>query len=187
MGMNGAVTRARSRCGFSRFTSGLLTACLPLAGGCSADPPYAASTNLSLTTEEERTVRVLGPAEQAEAKLALSELVEGQSPVDPPHAAPASFRWEDVELAAILACEEIEAAVMAVTVGHDRCQFKVRTVEDWPGELFVRRLDGDGYEVTASIGRFPHRPEQASRAEQLEAAFRRTLTALGRKRGFDED
>jgi len=69
-----------------------------------------------------------------------------------------------------------------------RYRFLLRSIEDWPGELVIRRVDGDRvYEVeSVSLGRFPSDPHRQQRSEALVKAFQEHLEAFGRKRWFNQ-
>jgi hypothetical protein len=67
-------------------------------------------------------------------------------------------------------------------------RFVLRTIEDWPGELVIRRARGQRvYEIeSVSVGRFPSEPQRRDRAEALVKAFENHLEAFGRKTWFNE-
>jgi hypothetical protein len=173
---------------FRRVAGGALAAaglCLGLAsGGC--EQPHAAETNLRLTPEEERQVVVLGAAEQSEVHAAVRSVAEGHEPVDPPAPAPpedGGMRFSDVPLAASAAASEIEAVVVAasVTEDGDTLTFRLRTIENFPGELVVTRAPRPVmYTAVASIGRFPD--DHAGRADTLVRALGFWMKVYGRKK-----
>jgi hypothetical protein len=83
------------------------------------------------------------------------------------------------------ACDETEMAVAHLEAERDLYQVTVRTIEDWPGWLTVRRTgDHRVYEASAGIGRFD---DHEDRRDALLDALRRYMRAYGRKRGFREE
>jgi hypothetical protein len=171
----------------SRTTCAGLLTFLHLAGvtGCENPPPPAAATNLGLTPEEQRTRQVLDPDDQAVVWRTFRSLAEGHDPVNPPRTPAQGMAWEDVPAAVAAACDDIEAAVMSVDESEDQYLYTLRTVEDWPGELLVRRADDRRvYVAQAWIGLFPDDPARVARAEALLDALERQLRAYGRKTRF---
>ncbi len=148
---------------------------------CTASPPAAAS-NLHLTEYEQRQRMVLCEAERAEIRDALASLVVDHQIVRLPAPAENGMRWSDVELAAYYACLDVEvAAVRSVNAGRT-WKFELRTVNERPGRLLVRRVDGPSvYAAEATIGRFK---DDDALAERLLAAFDKRMRDLGAKRGF---
>ncbi len=170
-----------------------------LMAGC-GHPPAVLSTKVIAPDEpaewHELTPpgqwRELTPAERSAALEAMHALAAGAAPKDPPAPAPGKrkVRWLDVEPAAEAALAEIEATYTAkhFDPGNDTWRFDIVTVEASPGELIVRRVDGEGiYEARAWIGRFPDRPEHRERAEKLLAAFDEQMKKLGAIPWFNDE
>jgi hypothetical protein len=83
-------------------------------------------------------------------------------------------------MAAVYACDDIEAAIVR-RIQHDwGWEYRIRTVEDWPGVLRVHRTaDERIYQSTATIGLFGDRTD---RAQALLKAFDEQMEAFARKR-----
>lgn len=161
----------------SAFAAGLV--CI-LFGGCSSTPPYAASTNLRLTPDEKAEKLVLSPSDEAQALAAMRAVADDQSPVNPPRAAEAGVRWRDVPIALYYAATEVEMATTRVREMPDVYEVELKTVDDHPGRMVVRRVGGDRvYEADAVVGRFG---DDVERVRQLLAAFDRQMKLFGRKR-----
>jgi hypothetical protein len=172
---------------------------LGLAAGCARAP--AVTSNVIIGPDEparwdELTPRgewrELTPAEQSAALSAMHELAAGQSPRNPPGPAPGprKVRWSDVETAAAAALAEIEAIFTRKDLdgATPAWRFEIVTVEDWPGELIVRRVEGpEVYEADATIGRFPLRDEHRRRAKKLLEAFDVQMKKLGRMAWFNDE
>jgi hypothetical protein len=149
--------------------------------------PYAASSNLRLTPQEQQQKLTLDAEEQAAVLAAMQSVTVGQRPVDPPARAPAGKRWSDVPLAVEYACDEAEMAVLEMIEEDDgrRLRFRLRTVEDWPGELVVRRAEPEAiYTAEAWVGRFPDQPARLERRDRLLAALEHYMEAFGAKRAL---
>ncbi len=162
----------------------VLTMTLVAAPGCGTKPPYAASSGLKLTDEEARRKPVLDPAEQSAAIEAMRMAGPGHRPVRLATGT-GGVRWSDVAIAVSYACDDIEAAVVETLTNDDRTEhrFRIRTVEDWPGEIVVRRVDPPQvYAAQAWIGRFPG--ERADRSDALLRAIDTRMRAFGRKRQY---
>lgn len=148
--------------------------------GCST--PYAASD--AAGGDETRHKRVLDARDQAAVRRAFRASADGYLQVAPPHPAAHGVRWSDVPAAVAAACEDTEMAVVRTVESQagSALEFQLRTVEDWPATLWVRRTDDDRrYEARAVVGLFGDRHD---RAQALIEAFDRRLRAYGRKRGF---
>lgn len=174
--------------------AGLLAA---LAVGCA--PPAAVTTNLVLAGQEDPAVpallqearqkQLLSPADQAEVLSALKSVARGERPVDPPRRAPGGLRWLDVVPAVEEAVKLTEAIVVKKFRGDDRrsWRFLILTIEHYPGEVIVRRVDGkDLYETDIWIGRFPNAAHQVARAEKLRREIDRQMKRLGRQKWFNK-
>ena len=153
-----------------------------LPAGC--EQPRAAVLSQALATDEKL---LLSPADQAEILAAFRSIVQDRTPVNPPGPAPGGLRWSDVQLAAEWAVAEdgVEMAIVQ-TLRHDwGYTFRLKTIEDRPALLVVRRRDDRSvYETTVTVGRFG---DDHQRAEKLRAAFDHMMHAFGRKRGFNDD
>ena len=155
----------------------------------------------ALATDEKLLLRA---ADQAEILAAFQSIAQGRTPVNPPRPAPGGLRWSDVQLAAAWAVAEPGVGMAIVqTLRHDKngmvinetvrfgarliwgYTFRLKTVEDRPAQLIVRRRDDPSvYEATVTVGRFG---DDHQRAEKLRAAFDHMMLAFGRKRGFNDD
>jgi len=160
-------------------------AALGILPGCQR--PYAASSNLRLTPDEQQQKLTLNKEEQAAVLAAMQSAAEGHGPVDPPAPAPHGRRWSDVPLAVEYACDVAEMAVLEMVEEDDgRClRFRLRTVEDWPGELVVcRAASSDIYSAQAWVGRFPDQPARIERRDKLLDALEHYMEAFGAKRAL---
>ncbi|MEE9131143.1 MAG: hypothetical protein V3T84_14075 [Phycisphaerales bacterium] len=165
------------------------------------EQPKAAVLSQALATNEKL---LLTAADQAEILAAFQSIAQGRTAVNPPRPAPGGLRWSDVQLAAEWAVAEpgVEMAIVQ-TLRHDEratvinekvlfgerliwCYtFRLKTVEDRPAQLIVRRRDDPSvYETTVTVGRFG---DDHQRAEKLRVAFDSMMRAFGRKRGFNDD
>lgn len=92
-------------------------------------------------------------------------------------------RWSDVPVAVAYACDEAEMAVVQTIKKPSAYEFRLRTIEGYPGELAVWQADDDRiYQATATIG---HYGDRTHRAQQLLKAFEHQMRAFGKKRKFD--
>lgn len=183
-----------SRSGRGRAPGGLLAAVLATGLGlCGCQQPEPAVLSNQLLVEGELDPRrVLSASDEAEIHAAFRSVAEGRTAVDPPAPAPGGLRWSDVPAAVGAACDEkgIEMVVVKERKEDDGrlYRFELRTIEDWPGELVVRRVDGpDLYEAEAWIGRFPEKPARIHRAEKLLAEIDKQMRRLGRQKWFNEE
>ncbi len=163
--------------------------------------PRPAVFSQALATDEKL---LLSAADQAEILAAFRSIAKDRTAVNPPGPAPGGLRWSDVQPAAAWAVAEpgVEMAIVQ-TLRHDETgmvinekvrvaerliwgyTFRLKTVEDRPAKLIVRRRDDRSvYEATITVGRFG---DDHQRAEKLRAAFDRMMHAFGRKRGFNDD
>ena len=155
--------------------------CGVLLAGC--EQPGPAVSSQALATQE---TLVLTQADQAEILAALRSITRDRSLVDRPRPAPGGLRWSDVPQAVAGAVGEVgvEMAIVQMLSDDERYTFHLKTVEDRPAELIVRRrLDQRVYDATATVGRFA---DDHQRAEALLRAFDRLMRAFGRKRGFND-
>lgn len=156
-------------------SAGLLAA---FHGGCAKAPP-AVQTEYVHDPAEPAYARSLTSAEQRQVEQAFGSLIEGKTALHRPIAAE-GVRWSDMPAAVVYACDDIEAAVVRQTEHDWGWEFAIRTVEDWPGLLTVRRTaDQRGYEAAAVIGVYGDRKD---RAQALLDALDKQLHAFSRKR-----
>jgi hypothetical protein len=159
-----------------------------------------------LAPGEENQQVTLAASHQAEAVAVMQATTGRPETADRPARAPRGVRWSDVPLALANACDEegVEMTVvraraydaqdveMTGTRTRDeqphKYVFDLRTVENWPGQLVVRRGDGGQvYDITeVSIGRFPDDPDRVDRAEALVKAFKEQLERLGDQAWFND-
>ncbi len=159
-----------------------------VAGGCSQPRP-AAEVELTRQPEEPVLTGSMSSAQQHEINIAFQSLAEGHAPVNRPVVAPSGGRWSDVYPAVVEACDEIEAAIVSKTLHDWGWEFSIRTVEEWPGTLIIRRASpeagqGSVYDATAVIGLYGDR---ADRAQALLAAVDKHLREFGHKRRLPDD
>ncbi len=168
-----------------------------LLGGCGTALPPVASTNRPVPGEPGQPGRpdqVLTPGQERASLAALRSVAEGERAVNPPGPAPGGLRWSDVPAAVSAACDDpgVEMVIVQTiaTPPEDpqRYRFVLRTIEDWPGELVIRRARGQPvYEIeSVSVGRFPSDPARRERARALAQAFEKHLEAFGRKAWFND-
>lgn len=144
-----------------------------------------------LTAEEARDKPVLEGDDPAAAIEAMRLADPGHHPARKVSAATAEagrVRWSDLEAAVSYACDDAEVAVVETTEreGGDEFVFRIRTVEDWPGEIVVRRVDPPKvYRAEVSIGRFSG--EHADRCDRLLRAIDARMRSFGRKRKYPGD
>jgi hypothetical protein len=164
-----------------------LAAILPaiwVVSGCSKQP-YAATTTLRLTPEEQCRKPDLSASDERRVESAFQSLAAGEKAVNPPGPAPYGMRWSDLPQALDAACEEVEMAVVRTTKHEWGIEFTLVTIEDYPGTLTVRNIGEPGiYEAQASIGLFGDHENQA---DALLAALHKSMMAFGKKRGFEVD
>ena len=165
----------------------ILFALAALAGGCSSRP--AAEVALARQPEEPVLTGTMTSAQQREIEGGFESLADGRTAVSRPVVAPLGGRWSDVYPAVVEACDEIEAAVVSKKLYDWGWEIHIRTVEEWPGTLTIRRAMPESkeisiYEATAVIGLYGDRTE---RAEALLKAFHERLRAFGRKRSLPDD
>ena len=179
-----ATPRRRCACGPVGGLLGLLS----MMAGC-GHPPPAVLSNSVLGDEEEGAWRVLSPSAQSQTLKAMRSMASGQRPVNPPAPAPGGLRFSDVKAAVDEACTAIEAVVVRTYEDSQGrwCRFELRTVQDAPGELVVRRVDGPAvYEAQAWIGRFAAEPGNLKRADALVKALAGQMKRLGKQKWFNE-
>jgi hypothetical protein len=126
----------------------------------------------------------LNRSDHRQIEQVFDELSAGHEPVNPPVASSAP-RWSDVPLAAVYACEEVEAAIRTQTVEQDQIIYVIETVEGFPGRLTVTRCEGpEVYRATVEIGLFG---DKTDRAASLAKAFDRQMKAFAHKRSLAAD
>lgn len=157
---------------------------LALAGlvcGCSR---YAAVSNRIYPEDADETPRqVLSDAQQRRLKQAMAQVADDRSSssrdLGP---APLGMRWSDVPNAVYAAVMEVEMAIVWQTHHDWGWEYRLLTVEDYPGTLTVKRTnDGRVYQASATIGRFVDQP---ARAQALLAELHKQMLAFGRKRSL---
>jgi len=157
-----------------------------ITSGCGR-APFAAQSNLRLTPEEERAKAVLTADDQRIVVSALKGSDDGRAASERSRAAEHGVRWADVEAAVLDACSDVEMAVVE-TIREDegsRLRFRLKTIEEWPGELVVRRVEPPTvYEATATVSDHPDWPQRRERADALLIALEQRMTAYGRKRSY---
>lgn len=147
--------------------------------GCGVEQPFAASTNLRLTQEEESLKLVLDSSDQARVLRDLRSVAGDHVVVRPPTTS-GSIRWSDVPLALEYACAEVEMAIIR-TIAEPECYiFTLKTIDDRPGEITLRRVDDDRvYVAEASVGRLG---DDEDLARRLLGELDRQLHLFGAKR-----
>jgi hypothetical protein len=158
---------------------------LALMPGCTAKPA-AATPLVVIDPLEPASVGVLTDSQRMQVERAFDDLAPGHKAGAKPTPAPSERgRWSDVHLAVLYACDEIEAAVVQRTKHEWGWEYHLRTAEDWPGTLMIRRADtARVYEASAIIGIFGDRTE---RATALIEAFAEQMRDFGSKRQFPEE
>jgi hypothetical protein len=165
----------------ARASASALVAVGLISFGCASRP--ATDTPLVVSADEPATVAALDRSGRREVQGAFNDLAAGRQAVErPSRSASPRGRWQDVYLATLYACDDLEAAVTASRQTPDRWEFDLRTAEDWPGTLLVsRRSDEQVFDARAKVGVFGDRVEQA---ELLVKAFEAHMAAFGQKRVF---
>lgn len=121
--------------------------------GCISEQPFAAETNLRLTPEEKGLKLIFDSSDQARVRQGLRS-VAGDHEVGSPPTTSGSIRWSDVPLALDYACAEVEMAIVQTIVEPQRYVFRLKTIDDRPGEITLQRVDDDRvYTAQASVGR----------------------------------
>lgn len=168
---------------FSTFWGAVLGT---LSGCNSADrQPPAVLSNLRLTPDEQRARLVLDDQEQRRAREIMTSVAGDHRLGDPPAPAELGMRWRDVPIALYYACNEVEMAIIQTIKEKDRYIFKLKTLDDRPGEIIISRLnDARVYEARVSIGRFN---DDQAKVDQLLEEFDRQLKLFGNKRAFAEE
>lgn len=130
---------------------------------------------------------VLNLSDRSEILSAFRSISQGREPVNRPSKAAKGVRWSDVPQSVAAACNEagVEMAIIETIENDWGYTFILKTVEDWPAQLIIRKLDTDQvYQATATVGRFS---DNQKRADKLLAVFGQKMRAFGRKRGFEDD
>ena len=150
---------------------------------CSS-PPYAAESNHRLDSHEPPSDRILTADDQSRILASFDAATVGATSVNTPGPARQGVRWSDLRIAVAYACDDVEMAVVR-EVEHDwGAEFVLRTINDEPGVLTVRRVDdAHRYEAEAVIGFFRDRSNQAA---DLIKALDRQWRDFGRKRSLNE-
>jgi hypothetical protein len=189
MALRGCV-KAVGSIGLARSSGWLITLAIALAvaslSGCSRQR-YASTSAPSPTLDEggdPPLKPVLSTQDKQQIQSQFRMLAEGHSSSRSPSVAAEGFRWSDIPLAAVYACEETEMAIAHQRETADAYEFDIRTVEGYPAKLEVFRDVGSVYRAQASVGMFDDRTQ---RADELLRAFERQMRAFGRKRQYRED
>lgn len=151
--------------------------------GC-AEPPssYAVESNLKLTARERNQKLILTPADRERVRSVLDSVAGDHPPVGSPFMAEGPVRWSDIANALYYACNEVEMAVTRTIEEENSMTFHLKTVNDRPGRLHIRRVEDDRvYTAEAVVGRFEDDDELACR---LIAAFDRQMRLFGAKRSL---
>ena len=167
-----------------RWGIDVLLGSLALGLGMSCEQAPKAIADKELVTDEKI---MLDSSDRSEILSAFRSITQGQNPVNPPSRASKGVRWSDVPQAAAAACDElgVEMAIVKKIDQEWGYTFIIKTVEDRPAQLIVRRLDNDQvYHATATVGRFN---DDQKRADKLLAAFGQKMQAFGNKRGFVDE
>lgn len=163
--------------------------------GCGAKKTAAYKSNVVLPQEASNGVpgradQDLSQGQRSRVLADMRAVAAGHQAVDPPGRAPDGVRWADIPLALRNAGREAGIELVAVTtrVEPDRYVFTLKTVEQWPGRLVIRRAgEGKVYEIEEIwLGRFPQEKVQQQRAEKLVKAFEKELKRLGGIEWFNE-
>ena len=151
--------------------------------GCKSEP-MAAGSGPRVHVQDDQAQRILTPHDEAQVERAFSGLATDHAIVQVPVPAAFGVRWEDVKLAVVYSCDDAQMAV-ASTIEHGwGYEFQLKTIEDYPGVLTVKRLGAPRvYQASARIGEFNDHPD---RAAELLAAFDRQMRAFGKKRQFND-
>lgn len=129
---------------------------------------------------------MLDSSDRSEILSAFRSISQGRELVNRPSKAANGVRWSDVPKAAAAACNEVgvEMAIVETIKNDWGYTFILKTIEDWPAQLIVRKLDNaQVYQATATVGRFR---DYQKRADKLLAVFGQKMRAFGRKRGFED-
>jgi hypothetical protein len=164
------------------LAAGMLTLVSSL--GCGTHR-FAATSNELLLPDEPLLHRILTPDEQSQVLEAMQSFAAGRSEADPPSPAASGVRWSDVPLAADYACDANSMAVVSIAKGEGIYTFQLKSIEDYPGVLTVRRVDDERIcTAEASIGRYG---DYDTKAVALLASFDEFLRGFGAKRGFEDE
>ena len=165
--------------GFGKVRAVALGVVALIAVSCQS-PPYAAASGHPLTEESTHYKAVLDASDQARIETGFGGLARGHHAVDPPVPAPLGVRWADVPQAVRFACDDAEMAVVQ-TIDHDGTfEFRLLTIEEYPGRLVVHQTNDDQvYNAEASIGIYG---DHGDRARRLLDAFDHQMRAFGKKR-----
>ena len=171
-------------CGVTvRILVALAAPALGAIQGCSPSKP-AAATEIFHDPAEPVFPLALTSREDHQIEAGFGTVVAGHSATQVPQPAGPRGRWSDVPQAAVYACDEIEAAVVRQREEPWGWEFGIRTVEDWPGILTVRRVDDDRvYEASASIG---WTNDRTQRETALLEALDKQMRAFGKKHRMPE-
>ncbi|MHC4947193.1 MAG: hypothetical protein ACYTG1_02870 [Planctomycetota bacterium] len=103
---------------------------------------------------------------------------------DPPRPAPPRGRWSDLPRAVSLAAAEVEMAVFREVALPDRLEYVLRTIDDRPATLSVRRThDERVWTAEATVGRFDDDP---ARGQALLDQLALTMARLAKSPDYDD-
>ncbi len=143
--------------------------------------PFTVSTLQPLTPEEVGRKNVLNGQEQARIEASFQHLGVGHALVNPPVRSE-KVRWSDLPLAVQYAADDAEM-VVAQTIEHDwGMEYHLRTIEDFPATLLVRRTADDHiYTASATVGLWE---DHSDRAAELLNALDVQMKAFAGKRAI---
>ena len=157
---------------------------LTLALGNSCEQPPKAIPAQDLAPNEKV---LIDSSDRSKILSAFRSITKGRKLVNPPTRATYGVRWSDVSQAVAAACNEagVEMTIVEKLELDWGYTFILKTVEDRPAQLIVRRLDNNQvYQATATVGRFK---DDQKRADKLLAAFGQMMKAFGNKRSFENE
>lgn len=155
---------------------------LAISAGCATEP-NAATFQTDRESDPVQFKPELDAADRHRVNDTFRDLAAGHQAVDPPAPAAGGKRWSDVLDAAATACESIEATITYAAERDGAWLFTLRTVEDLPGRMTVKRVnDARVYEAAASIGLYDDRTE---RAAALLRSFDEQMLVFGRRRKLE--
>jgi len=168
------------------FVGLILGVCAVGIVGCSSQQPAAA--HLSRMQSEPREDLLLSSAEQSEVIAAMKTVAIDHTPSQP-RPFVREMRWSDLPAAVSAACDQ--PGVEMVIVQQEQVAwgtvFHLRTVEDRPAMLEVRRRDDERlYEARAMIGHFNLAKDEA-RANLLLQEVDRAMERYAKKKRLPEE
>lgn len=148
--------------------------CLAVLSGCSGnsrvemEPP--SKHRLSIQQEQSMTAVLVEAAEGTPASGRPLQLLPENG-----------IRWSDAPLAMDKAADELNMAVLSRTaVDGDTMDFRLTSVQGWPAQVTVRRLDAAPWiSAVAIVGPWPESNGPDKRAGRLESSFMRWMRKFG--------